>query len=158
MMLSYFIMITSMMFMMLNHPILLSMMILIQTTLISLKIAMNIKITWFSYVLFLVMVGGMLVLFLYMTNVASNEKFYVSNKIIIMVMLMIPTTMIMSMNKNQKFKSINESIINYKYTLNKMFNETFSLMIIMMMIYLLITMIMAVKLTDLDKGPLRKKN
>lgn len=30
---------------------------------------------WFSYILVLVFLGGVLVLFLYMTSLASNEKF-----------------------------------------------------------------------------------
>lgn len=37
---------------------------------------------WYSYIIFLIIVGGMLVLFIYITRIASNEKFKYSNKII----------------------------------------------------------------------------
>jgi NADH-ubiquinone oxidoreductase chain 6 len=33
---------------------------------------------WFSYILFLVFLGGVLVLFIYITRLASNEKFIFS--------------------------------------------------------------------------------
>ena len=36
---------------------------------------------WFSYILFIIIIGGVLVLFLYITRLASNEIFSPSNKI-----------------------------------------------------------------------------
>jgi hypothetical protein len=36
---------------------------------------------WFSYILFIIIIGGILVLFIYITRLASNEIFISSNKI-----------------------------------------------------------------------------
>nr|AYW52269.1 NADH dehydrogenase subunit 6 [Cassidinae sp. ACP-2018] len=147
---------TSAIFMLMKHPISISMMILVQTIFIALKIGTMIKSFWFSYILFLVMVGGMLVLFLYMTNVASNEKFNLSNKLMMIMIMMLPMMMLMNLLLQQPFNIIEQKI--NKMMINKLFNQPFNMIIMMLMIYLLITMIMTVKMTELSKGPLRMKN
>ena len=46
--------------------------LLIQTILVSIISGLITKTFWFSYILFLVFLGGILVLFIYVTSLASN--------------------------------------------------------------------------------------
>nr|AXS66568.1 NADH dehydrogenase subunit 6 [Tenebrionoidea sp. 9 KM-2017] len=153
----------SMIFLSLTHPLSMGLILLIQTLTISL-ITGNLSLNfWFSYIIFLVLIGGMLVLFIYMTSVASNEKFEWNLKIIPMMMsslvLMLTVnlyyTNIKSINMMTKNFKINEQI---NISMIKYINFPSSMILIFMIIYLLITLIAVVKITDISNGPLRQKN
>nr|YP_010936661.1 NADH dehydrogenase subunit 6 [Anomala rufiventris]WKW91630.1 NADH dehydrogenase subunit 6 [Anomala rufiventris] len=162
MMLSF---ISSMTFMFLTHPLSMGMMLLMQTIIMALTMGFfNINF-WYSYILFLIMIGGMLVLFIYMTSVASNEKFQFSIKLTIMVgTLMLIMFFIIAM-MDPYFSDMNsiysETVNNYK-EYNMSFSKYLSypniIIMYMMIIYLLITLIAVVKITQIEKGPLRQTN
>nr|YP_009630364.1 NADH dehydrogenase subunit 6 [Callispa bowringii]QBP33867.1 NADH dehydrogenase subunit 6 [Callispa bowringii] len=152
---------TSLMFLLSSHPVTMSILILIQALITSLITGFFFMNFWFSYIIFLVMIGGLLVLFMYMTNVASNEKFSMSKKMIFISMMMIIMYISMLITDNYFIMSQLNFTLNsnmYLMTISKFFNYPMNFIMIMMMIYLLITMIMSVKITDLTKGPLRQKH
>nr|UKE80234.1 NADH dehydrogenase subunit 6 [Zonitis tarasca borealis] len=151
----------SLIFLTLTHPLSLGLILLIQTTIISLISGMFSYNFWFSYILFLIMIGGMLILFIYMTSIASNEKFSFNMKTM-WLMLMIPLTIVISMNITFTTDSIiwnmmtNNSIVEIsmiKYTFMPM-----NMLLMFMIMYLFITMIAIVKIIDKSNGPLRQKN
>nr|QIV24819.1 NADH dehydrogenase subunit 6 [Teispes insularis] len=158
--------ILTILFMFLSHPLSFGMILLAQTVTIAVTTGMMNYNFWFSYILFLVMVGGMLILFIYMTSVASNEKFKLSPKMIILTL----TMMIMSipiMFMDQMFSNMskfnNELINNQVYvynndiSLSKFMNMPLNFNLILIIVYLLITLIMVVKITEIRHGPLRQK-
>nr|YP_010022716.1 NADH dehydrogenase subunit 6 [Sarcophaga plotnikovi]QOP39564.1 NADH dehydrogenase subunit 6 [Sarcophaga plotnikovi] len=150
-----------------KHPLAMGLTLLIQTTLICLSSGLMTKTFWFSYILFLVFLGGMLVLFIYVTSLASNEMFTFSIKLMITAILMftlkISILIIMDKNiltqyMNLEIKSIfdmNSYIMENSMSLMKLYNYPTNLLTIMLMNYLLITLIAVVKITKLFKGPLR---
>nr|QUB07030.1 NADH dehydrogenase subunit 6 [Glyphocassis sp. N62] len=154
----------SFMFMIPNHPIYMMIIILLQTIMICLLCGMMINIWWFSYMTFMVMVGGLLILFMYMTNTASNEKFKskkIKNFIIKMMLLMLFMSMMM---KDKLYAYLTTSnwmnLINnteMEILIMKYYNYPSNTLLFMMMIYLLMTLIMTVKMTDISKGALRQK-
>nr|YP_009420012.1 NADH dehydrogenase subunit 6 [Manticora tibialis]ASN65999.1 NADH dehydrogenase subunit 6 [Manticora tibialis] len=164
-------MIMTTMFMFMNHPMSMGLILLIQTILISSLSGMLSFSFWFSYILFLIMIGGMLVLFMYMTSLASNEMFNLSIKLMIMAMtmsiIMISMLLIMDYMINiPLFKNIdfielinqmnllkNENI----QTLNKIYNIPNNLITLILINYLFLTLIAVVKITDVKNGPLRQK-
>nr|YP_009176419.1 NADH dehydrogenase subunit 6 [Cryptolestes ferrugineus]YP_009176432.1 NADH dehydrogenase subunit 6 [Cryptolestes pusillus]ALI86997.1 NADH dehydrogenase subunit 6 [Cryptolestes ferrugineus]ALI87013.1 NADH dehydrogenase subunit 6 [Cryptolestes pusillus] len=159
------IMLMSMMFMFLNHPLSFGLMLLIQTLNISLLSGMMSINFWYSYMIFLIMVGGMLILFLYMTNVASNEKFEFSLKLTSIFYMFIMSLLLIFLIDYQFFNfKFNYMINNFTQTLE--FNQTMSkfmtfpmnLIYIMIIIYLFITLIAIVKITNIKYGPLRQMN
>nr|AXS65718.1 NADH dehydrogenase subunit 6 [Cerambycidae sp. 7 KM-2017] len=166
MLINYLIIIITIMFLFMNHPLTLGLMLLIQTILIAfLSSLMNLN-SWFSYILFLIMIGGMLILFIYMTSIASNEKFLLSSNLMItfmisMIFLVIAMFMYESILFNLKislFESMNMHIHNnYKLTMNKLFQPPMMNLFTIMISYLFITLIMVVKITNLNYGPLRQK-
>nr|YP_009995360.1 NADH dehydrogenase subunit 6 [Ochthebius glaber]QNP09776.1 NADH dehydrogenase subunit 6 [Ochthebius glaber] len=153
--------ILSLNFLFMIHPLSMGMILLMQTILIALITgAMNFNY-WFSYILFLIMIGGMLVLFIYMTSIASNEKFKFNNKLMFMnisLMILTLTNVIM----NNFIINLNNFNFNFDYNsnyfmLNKFFNIPSNLIMFMMIIYLFITLIAVVKITVFKLGPLRQK-
>nr|YP_010620938.1 NADH dehydrogenase subunit 6 [Bundoksia longissima]WAX39269.1 NADH dehydrogenase subunit 6 [Bundoksia longissima] len=157
--------ITSMMFMQMKHPLAMGMILLIQTIIMCMMSGLMSQSFWFSYVLFLVFIGGMLVLFIYITSLASNEMFYMSMKT--MLMMIIITFMMlmfakMNLPMNNMEMMINENIYNTENemlnSLMKLYNQPTNLITIMLASYLFLTLIVVVKITNISKGPLRQMN
>nr|APT41586.1 NADH dehydrogenase subunit 6 [Psathyromyia aragaoi] len=166
--LSFISLFSTFMFMSMSHPLALGIMLLIQTLMISLMIGMMMKTFWFSYILFLTFMGGMLILFIYITSLASNEMFSLSTKMVIsffMFMFIMITIMFLMdksmitylINNNEMIEFLNMKILfkeNY-INLNKFYNFPTNLILLMMIIYLLLTLIIIVKITNFNTGPLR---
>nr|ALO77494.1 NADH deshydrogenase subunit 6 [Platydema sp. PLA01] len=150
------------MFIMMNHPLSMGLVLLIQTILVSLITGNLNQNMWFSYILFLIMVGGMLILFMYMTSIASNEKFKINNKMAFMLMLII--LMSIFSIKSQKMMIMNNETmefaksINLMTSLNKFINVPLSSVTIFLMIYLLLALIATVKITNFKQGSIRQMN
>nr|AXS64976.1 NADH dehydrogenase subunit 6 [Cucujoidea sp. 35 KM-2017] len=133
-----------------NHPVSMGMLLLIQTIMTSLMIGMLSPNFWFSYILLLIMIGGMLIIFMYMTSIASNEKFKGN------YLLMIITPLILLNVKMPINFSCKDYIMNKEILMMKFFNYPNSMIMILMIIYLLITMIASIKICKINKGPLRQ--
>nr|AML25733.1 NADH dehydrogenase subunit 6 [Staphylinidae sp. BMNH 1274246] len=156
-------MLISIMFLFMNHPMTMGLTLLIQTIIMSMISGLLNYNYWFSYILFLIMVGGMLVLFIYMTSIASNEMFTYSNKMLwmsmmIMIMLIFINLIIDKYMMNYNFIFLENFFIkmNYMY-LSKYFSYPSIIIIVLMIIYLFITLIAIVKITKIEYGPLRQK-
>nr|YP_010127608.1 NADH dehydrogenase subunit 6 [Platycheirus albimanus]QPP19864.1 NADH dehydrogenase subunit 6 [Platycheirus albimanus] len=159
------------MFMQMNHPLSMGMMLLIQTIMIAIISGLMTKSFWFSYMLFLIFIGGMLVLFIYVTSLASNEMFTFSMKMLMLLLInfFIMTIMIIFMDKmilmfnsiNNEMMSItgiNSYISENTLNLNKLYNYPTNMITILLINYLLITLIATVKITKLFYGPVRSMN
>nr|ALO76774.1 NADH deshydrogenase subunit 6 [Sciobius sp. SCI01] len=152
----------SFIFFFLNHPLSFGFVLLIQTIILASASGILNLDFWFSYILFLIMIGGMLVLFIYMTSVASNEKFKFSKKMS-MIMMTSFTLMLMSLFSDKfytminltNYDSVNQSYANINLSMNKFTNFPMVLIMSLLIIYLLITLIAIVKITQNFQGPLR---
>nr|QXJ80279.1 NADH dehydrogenase subunit 6 [Dahira obliquifascia] len=170
--LSMFICMLSMMMYLLTHPLSMGMLILIQTLLTCLLSGMLIKTYWFSYILFLTFLGGLLVLFIYVSSIASNEMFFLSNNLKIMFIMMLILIMMIQLisYKNLNWMNLinNSEMTNFmnfmffnnenKINLNKLYNNNSSMLMLLLIIYLFITLIAVVKITNIFYGPLRTFN
>nr|QNP10133.1 NADH dehydrogenase subunit 6 [Ochthebius paradoxus] len=154
--------ILSIMFIFMTHPLSMGAILLLQTIMISLITGFLNLNFWFSYILFLIMIGGMLVLFIYMTSIASNEKFKFNKNLFLMlimitlIMILLLINMDMFLSMIQMINSYISSTMNY-LNLSKFYNKPSNMIMFMMIIYLLITLIAVVKITDFNAGPLRPK-
>nr|YP_009691897.1 NADH dehydrogenase subunit 6 [Pterolophia sp. ZJY-2019]QEG58703.1 NADH dehydrogenase subunit 6 [Pterolophia sp. ZJY-2019] len=157
--------ILAIMFVFLKHPLSLGVTLLIQTISVAILTGMMSVNYWFSYMLFLIMIGGMLILFMYMTSVASNEKFKFSIKLFIIVtpVFLITSFFIISdafffdiILKNDLMDQKNNQ--NFNLSLNKFINFPLNSIFYLIISYLLVTLIMVVKITDIRSGPLRQMN
>nr|YP_009825448.1 NADH dehydrogenase subunit 6 [Rachelia extrusa]QIU83263.1 NADH dehydrogenase subunit 6 [Rachelia extrusa] len=155
----------------LKHPLSMGLMILIQTLLICLISGMIINTYWFSYILFLTFLGGLLVLFIYISSIASNELFYFPIKIKILMIIIMMMIMIISFFFSNNLKWLNlpnnssdmNNFLNYfmffnydnKINLSKLYNKQNYFMMLLLIIYLFITLVSVVKITNIFYGPLR---
>nr|YP_010627106.1 NADH dehydrogenase subunit 6 [Dierna strigata]WBK26797.1 NADH dehydrogenase subunit 6 [Dierna strigata] len=169
--LSFFITIISLFMMFLNNPLSMGLMILIQTLMVCLLSGMLIKTYWFSYILFLTFLGGLLVLFIYVSSIASNELFKPSfNTKILLLFSFFFFLIIQMLFFNNLFWmnfSFNSDMNNFfswifinnenKINLSKLYNNQTFMIMVMLIIYLFITLIAVVKITNIFYGPLRSK-
>nr|YP_010586479.1 NADH dehydrogenase subunit 6 [Pseudoneureclipsis achim]UZZ44280.1 NADH dehydrogenase subunit 6 [Pseudoneureclipsis achim] len=160
------------MFFMLSNPMTISINIFIQTILCSIIMGMMINSFWFSYMLFLILVGGLMIILVYMCSISSNNIFLMKFKLITLFSLMMLMMMILSllfnkiMNMNyitnfNKFMLNNYHMINMNNNsikLNKLFNKNSFLITLMIINLLFLLMIISSKMINWIKGPLRKIN
>nr|UEK75824.1 NADH dehydrogenase subunit 6 [Coptotettix longtanensis] len=154
----------SILFMKTKQPMQMIIIILIQTLMATMMMSVKTKSSWFMYILMIVFIGGMMVIFIYITSITPNEK---SEKILIKTMIftmMIMMTALLTM-KNPEFintETLNMESMNMlktEYTmLNKAFNTPMYMISITMMMYLFIALIAVNKISNMKKGPLRKMN
>nr|WGO57961.1 NADH dehydrogenase subunit 6 [Hemithyrsocera vittata] len=152
----------SIMFTQTNHPLSMGLILLMQTIMISLLTGLISQSFWFSYILFIVFLGGMLILFMYVTSLASNEMFSLSYKSILMSI----TMMIISVTMYIHFPIINNTEMNNTLlimnpltsSLIKLYNQPNGIITILMVSYLFLTLIVVVKIINIFKGPLRQMN
>nr|ALO76969.1 NADH deshydrogenase subunit 6 [Scraptia sp. SCR03] len=153
----------SLLFIFLYHPLSMGLILIIQTSIICLvtgKLNLNF---WYSYILFLILIGAMLILFIYMTSLASNEKFSINIKLTALFSVMM---LILLLNM---FIPTNEIVLNsemltqpilsyYTSSITKYLSFPSNMIFIFMIIYLFLTLIAIVKITNFKKGPLRQMN
>nr|YP_009349984.1 NADH dehydrogenase subunit 6 [Homogryllacris anelytra]AQM40158.1 NADH dehydrogenase subunit 6 [Homogryllacris anelytra] len=160
---------TTFMFIQCNHPLSMTLIIILQTLLICTFTGMISQSFWFSYILFLVFLGGMLVLFIYITSLASNEMFSIPTTTIFSCMIIMMFIILLSWSLDSTFptlitnnldmNSTNLTSTNYwtetTLPLIKLYNNPTNLNTLMLMLYLFLTLIAIVKITNIFHGPLR---
>jgi NADH-ubiquinone oxidoreductase chain 6 len=120
---------------------------------------------WFSYILFLVFLGGILVLFIYVASLASNEIFRFSTKlffiitsllglITITVLLLDPSNIptINHLYENSSWPVINDILNIFIF---KIYGVTNYLLTLLAVIYLLLALIIVANIVSVQEGPLR---
>nr|APX40327.1 NADH dehydrogenase subunit 6 [Altica ericeti] len=152
------------MFLFVSHPLTNGCILLIQTILIALLSGLLNLNFWYSYMIFLIMIGGLLILFIYMTSIASNEKFKFNNMISIFMLLTILSIFIIyfmnflyfDMAQIQEMKNFFLQKF-FQTSMLKYLNYPNNLIFMMMIIYLFITLIAVMKIIHFSYGPLRQK-
>nr|AWB99574.1 NADH dehydrogenase subunit 6 [Anopheles aff. oswaldoi SPForm PGF-2018]AWB99587.1 NADH dehydrogenase subunit 6 [Anopheles aff. oswaldoi SPForm PGF-2018]AWB99600.1 NADH dehydrogenase subunit 6 [Anopheles aff. oswaldoi SPForm PGF-2018] len=163
--------IMSFIFMQMKHPLSMGLMLLIQTFLTCLITSIYVKTFWFSYVLFLIFLGGMLILFIYVTSLSSNEMFSMSFSLTMISLIIFSffTILFFIMDKSlieqfitnmemEKLSNMNNLINENILSLNKMYNFPTNLITLLLINYLFLTLLVTVKITKKFYGPLRPMN
>ncbi|YP_002808599.1 NADH dehydrogenase subunit 6 (mitochondrion) [Tachypleus tridentatus] len=132
-----------------SHPIMMILNLIILTILSSLLTTLFMKISWFSYILFLIMLGGMLVVFIYITSLAPNEPFKLSLITMILMTSSFPLVL-SSYNYMFHYKST-----MFKLSITNMFSSLSLLTTILLVSFLLITLIAVVKISKISQGPIQ---
>nr|QTZ20328.1 NADH dehydrogenase subunit 6 [Spodoptera dolichos] len=170
---SLMLMMNSLFMLFINNPMSMGLLILSQTLLTCLLSGMLIKTYWFSYILFLTFLGGLLVLFIYVSSIASNQLFnfkFNYKKIMLLLIMMFFMMMViynnnmtwLNLSMNSDMDKLNNMIFFFnnenKINLSKLYNNQTFLIMMMLVIYLFITLIAIVKITNIFYGPLRSFN
>ena len=144
----------------LKHPLRIGFNLILITFISSITISIWIKYTWYSYILVLVILGGILVLFIYIARIASNEIIKFSFKTLIIIVISITIAIILLKEEILSYNSIIIQTIDGQQNISiiKLFNTKRSLITIIIALYLLITIIYVIFITNTFEGPIRKKN
>nr|UFZ13343.1 NADH dehydrogenase subunit 6 [Protohermes subnubilus] len=151
-----------------NHPLAMGLILLLQTVMICLTSGLMVQTFWFSYILFLIMLGGMLILFIYMTSLASNELFSISMKTLMinLMLFMILSIIFLTDSFSWIINSMNFDMSLFKTMINtensaeliKLYNFPTMNLTLLLINYLFLTLIIIVKITNIFFGPLRQFN
>nr|URX53277.1 NADH dehydrogenase subunit 6 [Calcaritermes sp.]URX53355.1 NADH dehydrogenase subunit 6 [Calcaritermes sp.] len=151
----------SALFTQMKHPLAMGLMLLSQTMLTCLISGLMHQSFWFQYILFMVFVGGLLVLFIYVTSLASNEMISLSTKMVVVIsttMPMVATIGGWAKMNSSEFTSLYSSTLTDEISMltSKFYNQPNGLTTILMALYLLMTLIVVVKIVNISSGPLRQ--
>nr|YP_010952875.1 NADH dehydrogenase subunit 6 [Quadrella coronata]WMQ53295.1 NADH dehydrogenase subunit 6 [Quadrella coronata] len=149
-----------------SHPLMLGMILLLQTILISVTAGISTFSFWFSYILFMIFLGGMLVLFIYVASLASNEYFFISFKMFKFYFFILMLLTLLYFFLDPLFTPFlsslpSSSIYNYASTpsnISWIYSTSFMKFTLFIIMYLLLTLIVVVKIANFTKGPLRLLN
>nr|YP_010610475.1 NADH dehydrogenase subunit 6 [Cyphonia clavata]WAP90802.1 NADH dehydrogenase subunit 6 [Cyphonia clavata] len=129
--------------------------LLMQTLLSILLMNKNSNSSWFPMITFMMMIGGIMIIFMYMSSINSNKKFKFNMKSMLVLMLMIfMMEEMMTENLTTEMQKLTGTM--EEYSLSKMYNKTMA-MTTTMVLYLLLTMISINKIIKNFEGPLRSK-
>nr|YP_010048407.1 NADH dehydrogenase subunit 6 [Mollitrichosiphum tenuicorpus]QPK76760.1 NADH dehydrogenase subunit 6 [Mollitrichosiphum tenuicorpus] len=145
----------------LKSPLSANLIILTQSISLTMLINLINKTSWISFMLFILYVGGLMIIFLYISSIAFNELNINKNyKNILIKMIFI--LMIFYMMKNfillENFQLENKFIFEDNFYLINMFLLPNNLMIYFMLMILLFMLILIIWLLKNNKGPIRQKN
>lgn len=149
--------ILNLIFLFIFHPLAIIFVLILQTILISISMYTITQFPWFSYTLILVFLGGMLILFTYISNIASNEIFKPNLKIlfplviapIIAFFLPLPKQNIRNESKIMKTEQFNN------LTIFKPFSDAIIPITLLIASYIILTLLTVVKIRKISQGPLR---
>nr|YP_009973063.1 NADH dehydrogenase subunit 6 [Cancer pagurus]QNH68750.1 NADH dehydrogenase subunit 6 [Cancer pagurus] len=158
--------ILSFLFTRVTHPLSMGLILLTQTIMISLSAGIYTHSFWFSYVLFLIFLGGMLVLFIYVASLASNEMFFASlMTLLIYTFLFLSFTFLIILLDpliTSHFSLASSSSIELNLSPSQftmwLYSKTSMNFTLFIVSYLLLTLIVVIKIINLFKGPLRLSN
>lgn len=133
-------------------PIILGINILAIALLLSATLAASIR-SWYAFLVFLIYVGGMLVIFAYFLALTPNQQMPTTRNIMYLLITLATLTVVALITKTKI--SIPQEI--HQDTMYLYSSNTASI-IIMLALVLLLTIVIVVKLTSRSKGPLRPFN
>nr|YP_010835986.1 NADH dehydrogenase subunit 6 [Perlomyia levanidovae]WGC89505.1 NADH dehydrogenase subunit 6 [Perlomyia levanidovae] len=160
----------SMIFTQMKHPLAMGLLLLTQTLVVCLLTGTLTQSFWFSYILFLIFIGGLLVLFIYVTSLASNEMFTISTKpmiwtsfaftvMFLMYFIIDPSMFMTTITSADMFSSYESTpSLVMSSSLTKLYVQPTGVLTSMLILYLFLTLIAVVKITSIFQGPLRQKN
>nr|QNE85893.1 NADH dehydrogenase subunit 6 [Potamophylax rotundipennis] len=147
----------------LNHPLIITIFIIIQTCILIMITGVMSYSFWMSYIMFLTFIGGLLVLFIYISSLTPNKNFFLNYKKIFTIFLAFfifialiqiqPILMNLEMTPlsyAQKFINTENNIY-----LSNFYNKNELWMTLILMNYLLLALIISTKIILLNEGPMR---
>nr|QLY89546.1 NADH dehydrogenase subunit 6 [Polycentropus flavomaculatus] len=155
----------SVLFMFMFNPINMGILMLIQTINSCLILNSLLNYPWLSYITFMVVIGGLMIIFIYMCILSWNSKMKVKPMAFIMIIMFMMFNF--NMTIYMKFVNLNNMIMfkskimnlmmnNYKINLINFFFMNSMMMTILMINLLIMMLIIINKMNKNFKKPLRK--
>nr|BDQ43620.1 NADH dehydrogenase subunit 6 [Pithemera bicincta]BDQ43945.1 NADH dehydrogenase subunit 6 [Pithemera bicincta] len=133
-------------------PIMLGINILTMALLLSAALATSMS-SWYAFLVFLIYVGGMLVMFAYFLALTPNQQMPTTSNFMYLTTTIITLTTVMLLTKT-KISIPSDTFQDNTY----LYSMSTAPMLILLALILLLTMVIVVKLTSRSSGPLRPFN
>nr|AXI98802.1 NADH dehydrogenase subunit 6 [Pseudoniphargus sp. 6-Morocco A] len=153
--------ILSFMFLLETPPLFLSMVIILQTIILALIISLFTMSSWFSFMLLMIYLSGMMIIFIYVSSMASNEMFHPKSRLFPLLLSLMLVFMALFLINDAPLPSDSINILdlsliqNTTIKISKMYSKSLSAMTILLIIYLLLAMIMVTNNSSFSEGPMR---
>nr|AFI13782.1 NADH dehydrogenase subunit 6 [Diuraphis noxia] len=146
---------------MMKSPLSSNLIILIQTLSLTLMINLINKTSWISFMIFILYIGGLMIIFLYISSIAFNELNINKNfknliyKLIFIILVLMYFKMSLNLN-NMNYE--NKFMFEDNFYMLNMFILPNNLMMYMIMFILFFMLILIIWMLKINKGPIRQKN
>uniref|UniRef100_UPI0030E0914F NADH dehydrogenase subunit 6 n=1 Tax=Arorathrips mexicanus TaxID=1291224 RepID=UPI0030E0914F len=135
-----------------NNPLMISMMVIIQCCSLSLTMVYLFFLSWFSYLIFMIYLGGILMLFSYIISMTySKEPMMKKDANFWTITLIFILTFVTNMNKETFLEFMK---MNMKELLISMYSNNYKITIYMIY-FLLLIMIMVTYISESNKSSMR---
>jgi hypothetical protein len=141
-------------FPLLSHPLAMGLNLLVSTLLIAVIIGAGGLRFWISYTLMLILSGGLLVLFVYVALLASNERFKSRWARIFLLTLSVGLCMALSFKTDPGSALFLE--VSFEYLLKRLYGSELYRLTLFIIFYLLVTLLVVVFNTKKNSYPLRR--
>nr|UBI43119.1 NADH dehydrogenase subunit 6 [Proisotoma minuta] len=135
-----------------SHPIALTGLILTQALITCGLAWITLSLSWFSYILFLIFLGGLMVLFVYITSLASNEMMKTNPRASSVLIVMVMILMWASSSWSEMTMS---PPLETTAPLSHLFSHQMVALTAGVMTFLLLTLVVIVKITSALNTPLK---
>ena len=146
-----------------SHPLLIGLIVLLLTILISRSVGLITSNLWISYILVLVLLGGLLVIFIYVSLLVSNELFLKKSyfPLIFLFVYLLSLTLLLFNSHERERSSRNFTILETENNLGiewliNFYSSYSSFLTVFLVLYLLLTLIAVVSVTKNDSSSLRR--
>lgn len=138
------------------NPLVLGLIIIAQALLVALFNSIFFPSFWFSYMLILIYLGGLLVLFIYVSSLASNEQINSSFKPLPLI-LILAFIIFYTYPSFFPISAISNDNLAWNQTFTWIFSPSFLIIAGTLIVYLFIALVAVVKITKWWGGSLRPK-
>ena len=136
-----------------THPVSFIAVIVTQTMFLCLVSSLSYSTPWFAFVLFLIFMGGVIVLFIYISRLASNENFLLNQKdALFSAILSTALFAILLISFYNPISSLNNKPINI---LEVIYSIKFAPFLLCLIVYLLFTLLVVSGIVKINKSPIR---
>ena len=155
----------SILFISTNHPLFLRFLLILTRVFFSISIYIFRNTSWIPYILVIVFLSGIIIIIIYITSLSSNEPLIISKKSLIFIVISNIIIFFISIFtksfNNSNLGTLNSLINRTNLHSTELIYKTYSIInwkiTSILIIYLFIVLIAAVKITSLNSGPLRAK-
>lgn len=114
--------------------------------------------SWFSLLLFILFLSGIIIIFIYVCSLASNEThFYSFNLAYLIIALTVYGVFNNETSKLMVTRSLLISETDRSILIHKVYSFSVYMFIVLLITYLLVTLIVIVKISTVREGPVRTK-
>merc|ERR1711955_63966 len=113
----------------------------------------SIHIKPYILMIFLLFLGGVIVLIIYMSTLSANEKF---SPMVVTFPLFVLLALIMSITSNSLTQSFSNRVTSRSF-MSQLYQHKNARLLLFLIVYLLITLVCVVKLVKYEEGPLSKR-